>query len=71
MTATVPSGELHVRSGPLMAAADTITVTVNGRGGHASAPQDALDPVPAAAAMVRGAADRGDPRGSTPTSRWC
>jgi len=52
MTATVPSGELHVRSGPLMAAADTITVTVNGRGGHASAPQDALDPVPAAAAMV-------------------
>jgi len=27
-------------------------VTVTGRGGHASAPHDALDPVPAAAAMV-------------------
>jgi hippurate hydrolase len=27
-------------------------VTVHGRGGHASAPHDALDPVPAAAAMV-------------------
>jgi amidohydrolase len=52
ISATVPTGELHVRAGPLMAAADTIRVTVNGRGGHASAPQDALDPVPAAAAMV-------------------
>jgi hippurate hydrolase len=35
-----------------MAAADVLTVTVTGRGGHASAPQDAVDPVPAAAAMV-------------------
>jgi hippurate hydrolase len=35
-----------------MAAADTLRVTVRGRGGHASAPHDALDPVPAAAAMV-------------------
>jgi amidohydrolase len=52
ISATLPSGELHTRPGPLMAAADTIRVTVTGRGGHASAPQDALDPVPAAAAMV-------------------
>ena len=35
-----------------MAAADAIRVRVTGRGGHASAPHDALDPVPAAAAMV-------------------
>jgi amidohydrolase len=52
VSSTVPSGELHVRSGPVMAAADVFTVTVTGRGGHASAPHDALDPVPAAAAMV-------------------
>jgi hippurate hydrolase len=52
ISATLPSGEVHARPGPLMAAADTIKVTVNGRGGHASAPHDALDPVPAAAAMV-------------------
>jgi amidohydrolase len=52
ISATLPSGEVHVRPGPLMAAADTIRVTVHGRGGHASAPHDALDPVPAAAAMV-------------------
>jgi hippurate hydrolase len=35
-----------------MAAADVLRVRVTGRGGHASAPHDALDPVPAAAAMV-------------------
>jgi hippurate hydrolase len=52
VSATLPAGELHTRPGPLMAAADTIRVTVTGRGGHASAPHDALDPVPAAAAMV-------------------
>jgi hippurate hydrolase len=52
ISATLPSGEIHARPGPLMAAADTIRVTVSGRGGHASAPHDALDPVPAAAAMV-------------------
>ncbi|OLT21771.1 hypothetical protein BJF78_33865 [Pseudonocardia sp. CNS-139] len=52
ISATLPSGEVHVRPGPLMAAADALRVTVTGRGGHASAPHDALDPVPAAAAMV-------------------
>lgn len=52
VSATLPSGELHTRSGPLMAAADVVRVRVTGRGGHASAPHDALDPVPAAAAMV-------------------
>jgi amidohydrolase len=52
ISATVPAGEVHVRPGPLMAAADVVRVTISGRGGHASAPQDALDPVPAAAAMV-------------------
>jgi hippurate hydrolase len=52
VSATVPTGEVHTRPGPIMAAADMIRVRVTGRGGHASAPHDALDPVPAAAAMV-------------------
>ena len=52
ISSTVASGEIHARPGPLMAAADVLRVTVRGRGGHASAPHDALDPVPAAAAMV-------------------
>ncbi len=52
ISATVPSGEIRLRPGPLLAAADVIRVRVRGHGGHASAPHDALDPVPAAAAMV-------------------
>ena len=54
ISSTVPSGQLHHRTGPIMAAADRVRVTVTGRGGHASAPQDACDPVPPAAAMVGG-----------------
>ncbi|WP_181784269.1 M20 metallopeptidase family protein [Pseudonocardia pini] len=52
VSATMQSGELHTRPGPIMAAADVLRVTVTGRGGHASAPHHAVDPVPAAAAMV-------------------
>ncbi len=52
VSATVAAGQVRTRPGPIMAAADVLRVTVTGRGGHASAPHDALDPVPAAAAMV-------------------
>ena len=47
-----PFGVIGGRAGPLMAAADQFTITVEGRGGHASMPHDCLDPVPAAAAIV-------------------
>lgn len=47
-----PFGVIGGRAGPLMAAADQFTITVVGRGGHASMPHDCLDPVPAAAAIV-------------------
>jgi amidohydrolase len=36
------------RPGPMLASADTWTVTVRGRGGHASMPHDAVDPIPVA-----------------------
>ncbi|MEV4599505.1 M20 family metallopeptidase [Amycolatopsis sp. NPDC049253] len=52
MMANVPTGLLQVRGGAMMASADTFRVEVIGRGGHGSAPQEAIDPVPAAAAMV-------------------
>ncbi len=45
-------GVLAGRAGPLMAAADQFTITVRGKGGHASMPHDCADPVPAAAAIV-------------------
>jgi len=52
ISATMPTGTIQTRPGPIMAAADVLRVTVHGRGGHASAPHDTLDPVPAAAAMI-------------------
>jgi len=45
-------GVLAGRPGPLMAAADQFTITVRGRGGHASMPHDCADPTPAAAAII-------------------
>ncbi|GMN03357.1 M20 family metallopeptidase [Erythrobacter sp. MTPC3] len=47
-----PYGVLAGRAGPLLAAADQFTITVTGKGGHASMPHDCADPVPAAAAIV-------------------
>jgi len=46
------SGTINVRPGPLMASADQWTITVHGRGGHASTPHLAADPVPVAAEIV-------------------
>ncbi|WP_158886678.1 M20 metallopeptidase family protein [Amycolatopsis anabasis] len=50
--ANAPSGLVYTRPGPILASADSFTVTVTGKGGHGSMPQLAIDPVPAAAAMV-------------------
>jgi amidohydrolase len=50
--ANQPSGVVSVRPGPMMAAADHWEVTVRGRGGHASMPHAAADPVPVAAEIV-------------------
>jgi amidohydrolase len=48
----LPCGLFSTRPGPMLAAADQITVTVHGRGGHASQPHRAADPIPAACEMV-------------------
>src|SRR3954466_252557 len=52
ITSTFPSGTINVRPGPMMAAADQWMVVVRGRGGHASMPYTANDPVPVAAEIV-------------------
>jgi hippurate hydrolase len=46
------SGTINVRPGPMMASADQWTITVHGRGGHASTPHAAADPVPVAAEII-------------------
>jgi amidohydrolase len=52
ITSTVRSGVVTTRPGAIMAASDVLRVTITGQGGHAAIPHDALDPVPAAAAIV-------------------
>ena len=46
------AGSIALRSGPLLASGDRIVATVRGRGGHASAPHLALDPITVAAELV-------------------
>ena len=52
VSAVLPSGWVATRPGTLMASADEFEVTVTGRGGHASMPHDAADPVPVACQIV-------------------
>jgi amidohydrolase len=47
-----PTGTLNLRHGPLLAAADRLLFTVRGRGGHASAPFLAVDPIAIAAELI-------------------
>ncbi|MHB1431996.1 MAG: M20 metallopeptidase family protein [Streptosporangiaceae bacterium] len=48
----LPLGVVATRAGTAMAAADTLHVTVRGRGGHGSQPHGAADPIPAACEIV-------------------
>ena len=47
-------GTLGIREGYVAAAADRFVITVTGRGCHGAHPDDGIDPVPAAAAIVQG-----------------
>ena len=52
ITPIIPSGMIATRPGTLMASADAFVATITGRGGHASMPHDAVDPVPVACEIV-------------------
>lgn len=47
-----PHGVFGGRAGALLAATDRLHITIKARGGHASMPHDALDPVPIACEIV-------------------
>ena len=51
-TPVLPSHLVATKGGTLLASADTFTVEVIGRGGHASMPHQALDPIPIACEIV-------------------
>jgi hippurate hydrolase len=48
----LPLGLVASKAGTVMAAADTLHVTVHGRGGHGSQPHRAADPIPVACEIV-------------------
>lgn len=47
-----PVGQILTRNGGIMAAADTATVTIKGKGGHASRPHLTVDPIMVACQIV-------------------
>jgi amidohydrolase len=49
----LPSGSISTKGGALMASADVIEIVVTGKGGHASTPYLANDPMPVAAEIVQ------------------
>ena len=51
----LPAGHIGVNSGPMMAAADRIEITVHGKGGHGAHPYLAVDPVLVAAHIITAA----------------
>lgn len=50
----VESGQFGFKSGPLMAATDSFTIAVRGKGGHGATPNQCIDPVVIAAQIVLG-----------------
>jgi hippurate hydrolase len=52
ISSSFASGTINVRPGPMMAAADQWRLVVRGRGGHASMPHTAADPIPVAAEII-------------------
>lgn len=48
-----PAGGFYTTPGPIMAAVDEFTITINGRGGHGAMPHETADPVVAACGMVQ------------------
>jgi len=53
ITSSMPTGWVSTRQGSIMASADRLVITVTGRGGHASEPHRALDPIPVACEIVQ------------------
>lgn len=52
LSSQTPLGRFGIIYGPAMAAADTFNVLIKGKGGHASRPQEAIDPVAIAVQLI-------------------
>ncbi|HME69760.1 MAG TPA: M20 family metallopeptidase [Myxococcota bacterium] len=49
---TLPAGCVATRPGPIMASGDLLSIDLTGKGGHASMPHHAVDPIPVACEIV-------------------
>jgi amidohydrolase len=49
---TIPIGTISATSGAIMGSVDNFTIHIKGKGGHAAMPQDAVDPILAAAHVI-------------------
>jgi amidohydrolase len=49
----VPSGKIAITAGPVMGGLDVFKMTIFGKGGHTGVPEDAIDPVLAAANLIQ------------------
>jgi len=52
LDSTLPAHTVATRPGPLLAAGDVLSIDLTGKGGHASMPHLAVDPIPVAAEIV-------------------
>jgi hippurate hydrolase len=50
----LPAGTVGIKAGPLLASADSVDITVYGKGGHGARPNNTIDPVVIAAKIVLG-----------------
>ena len=49
----LPIGKFTIAPGPIMGSVDEIRIRIEGRGGHAARPNDTVDPLPIAAALIQ------------------
>ncbi len=52
ISTAAPTGSIALKAGSIMASSDKFMIVVKGKGGHASAPHYALDPIPIACEIV-------------------
>lgn len=51
--ATMPVGKIGYRIGPIMAATDRFTITIQGKGGHGASPHETVDSITLGASLVQ------------------
>lgn len=49
----LPLGQFTINSGPIMGSVDEVKITITGRGGHAARPEQNIDPLPVAGALLQ------------------